>query len=138
MSKNEENLSISTLAEALPGMAIEMASSCSAEERLQLMVDGINEINDTEFRFVRKGLTVELERKRVRVDVERVKELKAELLAINNLNLAHIDFYENGEKVTISDAAVERWQMLGLNNTDFVMGGLGEGTTVMTFTEPKK
>jgi hypothetical protein len=87
-----------------------------------------------------EALPVSFERKRVRVDVERVKELKAELLAINNLNLEDIDFYDNGVKVIISDANIHRWQMIGLNNTDFVMDDFGEGkvATVMTFTEPKK
>jgi len=56
----------------------------------------------------------------MRVDVERIRELRKELRAINKLELKDIEFYEKGEKLEIPPEVLREWEFIGLNNTDFV------------------
>lgn len=58
---------------------------------------------------------------KVRVDVERVRALKAELAAINQLELDQIEFYENGQPMKVDPESLEWWKFTGLNNTDFII-----------------
>jgi hypothetical protein len=59
----------------------------------------------------------------VRVDVERILALKAELREINNVDLKDIEFFQNGEPLKISPLAVEDFRFIGMNNTDFITSG---------------
>lgn len=56
----------------------------------------------------------------MRVDVERVRELRKELREINKLDIRDIEFYENGQKIVVPEATWWAWEFIGLNNTDFV------------------
>jgi hypothetical protein len=56
----------------------------------------------------------------MRIDVERIIALKAELAAMNAVKLDKWELYENGERVDISEAAIEEWRWIGLNNVEFV------------------
>lgn len=64
----------------------------------------------------------------MRVDVERILALKAELQEINKATLTDIEFFEDGKKLNIKPEALEHWRFVGLNNTDFIsMGAYKEG-----------
>jgi hypothetical protein len=56
----------------------------------------------------------------MRVDIERVRAIKAELKAINNVDLRTIEFYEDGKKLEIDPAVIEDWKFTGLTNTTFI------------------
>lgn len=56
----------------------------------------------------------------MRVDVERIRSIKAELKVINDADLRTLEFYEDGKKLEVDPAAVEDWRFTGLNNTTFI------------------
>jgi len=56
----------------------------------------------------------------VRVDVERIRELKAALAEINRLDFDSIEWFEGGEKIEVDPEELEDWKFTGLNNTNFV------------------
>ena len=56
----------------------------------------------------------------MRVDIERVRELLAEIAAINRVDLEAIEVYEHGEPVAISKEAIEDWRFVGLSNMTFL------------------
>jgi hypothetical protein len=55
-----------------------------------------------------------------RVDVEHIRSLRAQLRAVNNLDLDQIEFYENGKPLKVQPEAIEDWKFTGLNNADFI------------------
>lgn len=57
----------------------------------------------------------------MRIDVEKIIALKAELRAMNIVPLEQWELYENGERVEVTKEAIEEWKFIGLNNVDFVM-----------------
>lgn len=57
---------------------------------------------------------------RVRIDIEEIKALQKRRKEINAIELADIDFYENGVKVVVSSPTVEDWNFVGLSNIDFI------------------
>jgi hypothetical protein len=59
----------------------------------------------------------------MRIDVEYVRWLRAELAAINNTDLFAIEFYEEGSKIVIADQVLNEWKFVGFNNADFIMNG---------------
>lgn len=61
--------------------------------------------------------------RRTRVDVERVRELRAELDAINAVPLDRLDLYEHGKKLKIHDTLLHEWMFTGYCNTDFILMG---------------
>lgn len=56
----------------------------------------------------------------MRIDVERIIALKAELRAMNDVLLEHWEIYENGVRVEVAKEAIEEWKYMGLNNVEFV------------------
>jgi len=54
------------------------------------------------------------------VDIDLLKERKKQSDMINSVDLDEIQFYENGERVEISDEILAKWKYIGLNNTDFI------------------
>ena len=57
----------------------------------------------------------------LRVDVERVRELRAELDRINALPLHNLHLYEGGRRLKVHDALIHNWELTGLNNVDFIL-----------------
>jgi len=56
----------------------------------------------------------------MRVDIEKILDLKEQLRVINSVDLDTIEFYENGKKVSISKENVDDWAFVGLTNVDFI------------------
>lgn len=56
----------------------------------------------------------------MKVDIERVRELKRELAEINIQQLEDIEWYEDGNPLVISKIMVDDWKYVGLNNTEFI------------------
>ena len=71
----------------------------------------------------------------MRVDVERIKELKKELNDINIEILEDIDFYENDRIVVIDKKLLDEWGYIGLNNTDFITTGYYKGEQSISITD---
>jgi tyrosine-protein phosphatase YwqE len=57
----------------------------------------------------------------MRVDIERVRELKAELRKINDCKLEDLQVFENGKEIVPSPKMLNRWRYMGLNNTDYIL-----------------
>jgi hypothetical protein len=68
----------------------------------------------------------------IRVDVEHVRALKEELASFNSLDLSVVEFYDNGNKLEVSEQALVEWKYVGLNNADFIMTGLYKEQTIFT------
>ena len=66
----------------------------------------------------------------MKVNIERIIELKAELVEINLMLLCDIDFYKGGKKISIPNDILDKWQYIGLNNTDFITTGYYEGREI--------
>ena len=63
----------------------------------------------------------------MKVDVEMLYKLKAEINKINSVDIEDIEFYENGKKIKIPQEYIKKWKFIGLNNvafitTDFYLG----------------
>lgn len=56
----------------------------------------------------------------MKVNVERILELKKELRLINEQHLHDIDFYKDGEKLNIDSSIIDDFSYVGLNNVDFI------------------
>lgn len=56
----------------------------------------------------------------MKVNIERIKELRAELNEINSVDIEDIEFYENGEKVDVPQEHINNWRFIGLNNIEFI------------------
>jgi hypothetical protein len=61
-----------------------------------------------------------IRREVMRVDVERIRELKTALAEINRLDFDSIEWFEGGEKIEIVPEMIRFWEFTGLNNADFV------------------
>jgi len=59
----------------------------------------------------------------MRVDVETIERIQAEREVINDHDFNNIEFYENGEKLEFHEKALDDWEMIGLNNMDFITSG---------------
>jgi len=57
----------------------------------------------------------------MRVDVEDIYALQDERARYNRLDLKDIEFYHDGELVTIPEEVLEEWRFTGLSNICFVM-----------------
>jgi hypothetical protein len=55
-----------------------------------------------------------------RVDVETIRDLKAQLRAINELPFEDIEFYEMLSPLEIPKEIREHWKFIGMNNADFI------------------
>lgn len=60
----------------------------------------------------------------MRVNVERIREIKEELRAINKKDLNDIEFFENGVELDIDKKTRDEFVYCGLNNTDFITTGI--------------
>ncbi len=56
----------------------------------------------------------------MKVNVERVISLRAELRRINQVELKNLEIYKNGIKIDIPESKIREWDLVGLNNTDFI------------------
>lgn len=56
----------------------------------------------------------------MRVDIEKIKQLRKELRDFNRIPIHEIEFYENGVKLEIPKLSLDEWELIGLNNADFV------------------
>lgn len=56
----------------------------------------------------------------MKVNIERILELKEELRLINEQHLHDIDFYKDGEKLDIDRKTIDEFYYVGLNNVDFI------------------
>lgn len=61
--------------------------------------------------------------KRTRVDVERVRELHAELERLNALPLHLVDLWDGGRKLHVHDVAVQQWVLSCRGLVEFVVSG---------------
>lgn len=59
----------------------------------------------------------------MRIDIERIFEIQAELRKINKQSLSDIEFYENGVKINIDKKTLDKFGLTGLNNVDFITSG---------------
>lgn len=89
----------------------------------QKMIDGHNErISKWESEIA----IWEIERRKLldlslpRVDVELLQEMHEVKKQINQMDIKDIQWFENGEPITIPPARVERFRLMGLNNMDFI------------------
>jgi tyrosine-protein phosphatase YwqE len=57
----------------------------------------------------------------MRVDIERVRELKAELRKINDCKLEDLQIFESGKEVVPNPELLASWKYTGLNNTDYIL-----------------
>ena len=56
----------------------------------------------------------------MKVNIERILEIKEELRLINEHNLHDIDFYKDGKKLDIDSSIIGDFCYVGLNNVDFI------------------
>ncbi len=71
----------------------------------------------------------------MRIDIERIQQLQAELDQINSLDFKDIEFFENDKKVEIPQKVIDEFKLYGLNNvhfvtTEFYRSGGGEGNLI--------
>ena len=64
----------------------------------------------------------------MKVNIERLEEIKKELNKINSEKLEDIEFYKDGKKIEMSKELIDKWKYIGLNNvyyitTDFYLKG---------------
>jgi hypothetical protein len=56
----------------------------------------------------------------MRVDIERIKAIEAELKVINDTPLKELEIYENGEQVVLPEKLIADWRFTGLCNTSLL------------------
>jgi len=56
----------------------------------------------------------------MKINIEEILDAQSTRNQINRLDIKEIEWYLDGEKVTISDETLEEWRFTGLSNTDFV------------------
>ena len=56
----------------------------------------------------------------MKLNIEDILDAQSTRNQINRLDIKNIEWYLNGEKITISDETLEEWRFTGLSNTDFV------------------
>jgi len=61
----------------------------------------------------------------MKVNIERVITLKAELLKINQEKFENIEWYKNGKLLKFIPEEIAWFKFTGLNNTDLVTGKYG-------------
>lgn len=59
----------------------------------------------------------------MRIGIERIFEIQAELSKINEQYLSDIEFYEGGVKINIDKKILDKFGYTGLNNVDFITSG---------------
>ena len=56
----------------------------------------------------------------MKVNVNRVLAIKAELKVINKANLEDIQWIKDGTEIPITQEQIDAWEFIGLNNVDFI------------------
>jgi len=56
----------------------------------------------------------------MKLNIEDILDAQSKRNQINSLDIKDIEWYLDGEKITISDDTLEEWRFTGLSNTDFV------------------
>lgn len=56
----------------------------------------------------------------MKINIEEILDAQSTRNQINRLDIKEIEWYLDGQKVTISDETLEEWRFTGLSNTDFV------------------
>jgi len=56
----------------------------------------------------------------MKLNIEDILDAQSTRNQINLLDIKDIEWYLDGEKITISDETLEEWRFTGLSNTDFV------------------
>jgi len=64
---------------------------------------------------------------KIRVDLEEIRDIQDRRRAINRWNIQHIEFFENGKKIEISEEAIEHFKFTGLSNIDFITTEMYKG-----------
>jgi hypothetical protein len=59
----------------------------------------------------------------MKVDIVLVKRITEQRNKINSIKLSKIDWYQNGKKINIDQSTIEDFEIIGLNNTDFITTG---------------
>lgn len=59
----------------------------------------------------------------MKIDIEHIKYLKSELHKINRVRLSSLEFYEKGKRIAIPKQLRRDFELIGLNNTDFITTG---------------
>lgn len=57
---------------------------------------------------------------KIAVSVEYIRALQEQRANINRLNLRDMEFYENGKKLDIPEKVLSDFELMGLNNIDFI------------------
>ena len=69
----------------------------------------------------------------MQVAVEYIKWIQEERWKVNRAKLEDIEFFENGMKIDIPKEAIDKFELTGLNNIDFIWSGfykeIGNGDT---------
>lgn len=56
----------------------------------------------------------------MKLNIEDILAAQTRRNQINKMDIKDIEWYLDGEKVTVSDETLEEWRFTGLSNTDFV------------------
>ena len=59
----------------------------------------------------------------MRVSIEFVKWLAEQRNKINSVTLSKIEWYEHGKPANLDQSIMEDFEIIGLNNTDFITSG---------------
>lgn len=54
------------------------------------------------------------------VTIESIREMVKFRRKINSISLDEIELYENGERLKVSVKEIDKWELTGLNNIDFI------------------
>ena len=71
----------------------------------------------------------------MRVDIEKIQILRKKLRDFNQLSIYDMEFYEDGKKLEIPKEVLDEWELIGLNNADFIDTKFWKGKTVQALVE---
>ena len=57
----------------------------------------------------------------MKIAIEYIRWLQEERVRINETPLKEIEFFENGAQVIMDKELIEEFEIIGLNNIDFIM-----------------
>lgn len=63
----------------------------------------------------------------MQVAVEYIKWIQEERTKVNRAKLEDIEFFENGMKIDIPKEVIDKFELTGLNNIDFIWSGFYKG-----------
>lgn len=59
----------------------------------------------------------------MRISVEQLRAMQVERDKINRAKLKDIEFFENGKRLKITKQMIDKFELSGLNNIDFILTG---------------